>query len=154
MFKHLIRFPFLFLLIAAPFYFMNLHSIDELNGFLSNAVRKTGSVLDRLPQSPNPQKRHPRVLCYLLQVENPSSLDPARVWATGDNTRLGIGDEVTFYYHPNNPDDARVIDGKEISRYRTEFFFQSLLLTLFVFYTWLVIEKEILEKEMVQSGIG
>jgi hypothetical protein len=152
--KYLIRFPFLFLIIAAHFYFMNLHSVDELNGFLSNAVRKTGSVLDRLPQSPHPQKRHPHEIFYLLQVDNPSPLDPARVWATGGNTRLGIGDVVTFYYHPNNPDDVRVIDGKEISRYRKEFFFNSLLLTFFAFYAWLVIEKEILEKEAVYPGIG
>jgi len=145
--KHLTLFPILFLIIAAPFYFMNLHSIAELNDFLAHAVEKNGSILDRLPQS-----RYPHSSCYLLQVENPTSLDPARVWATGDNKRLGIGDKVTFYYEPANPDDARVIDGKEISRYKLEFFFPSLMLTLFVFCAWLVIEKEIRERETVYPG--
>jgi hypothetical protein len=145
--KHFIRFPFLFLFIAAPFYFINLHSIDELNGFLSNAVRKTGSVLDRIPPSPHPQKRHPQGSDYLLQVDDPSALEPARVWATAGDKRLDIGDKVTFYYIPANPEDARVVDGKEVSRYRMDFLFPTFMLTLFVYLAWLSIEKEIVEKE-------
>src|ERR1700677_4297742 len=129
--KHSFLFPLLFLLIGTPFYFINLHSIHELNYFLARAVRKDGSVLDvKAPL------RHQRDSSYLLQVENPSPSDPVRVWAAGDGTELGIGDKVTFYYHPADPNDARVIDGKEISRYQMEFFFPTLMLTVFVFLAW------------------
>jgi hypothetical protein len=137
------------MLIAAPFYFMNLHSINQLNDFLSHAVHQNGTVLDRLSQSPHPQKRKPGVICYLLQVENPSKLDPSRIWATAENLSLAIGDKVTFYYLPDDPLDARVLDGNEISRYKMKFFIPSLLLTLMVFSIWLVIEKEALEKGTV-----
>jgi hypothetical protein len=120
---------------------MNLYSIHKLNGFLANAVPKNGSVLDVL----RPTRRQCGFF-YLLQVDNPSLLDPARVWASG-MARLVIGDRVTFYYQPANPQDARVIDGKENSRYETDFLFLTLILTFFVFFALVGIEKEIHEKE-------
>jgi hypothetical protein len=78
-------------------------------------VQKNGLVLDK--KTPMRQGS-----TYLLQVENQSSQDPSRVWATAENLHPEIGDKVTFYYHPENPDDVRVLDGKEIVRYKTDFF--------------------------------
>jgi hypothetical protein len=144
--KHSVLFPILLLVIGAPFYFINLHSIHELNHFLENAVSKSGSVLDVIP----PSRRH-QDSYYLLQVGNPSPLDPSRIWATS-MSRLGIGDKVTFYYHPVNPKDARVIDGKEISRYEMEFLFPTFMLSFLVYFGWIMIEKEILKQETVYSG--
>jgi hypothetical protein len=144
--KHSALFPVLLLLIGTPFYFMNLHSIHELNGFLANAIPKSGSVLDVIPPS-----RHQPRCSYLLQVENPSSPSLSRVWATG-TAQPSIGDKVTFYYHPANPQDARVIDGKEISRYEMEFLFPTFMLSFLVYFGWIMIEKEILKQETVYSG--
>jgi hypothetical protein len=143
--KQNVLFPVLFLLIGIPFYFMDLHAIHDLNHFLAGAVSKSGSVLDVIPPL-----RHHHGSFYLLQVDNPTSLDPARVWATA-MARVGIGDKVTFYYHPANPVDARVIDGKEIRRYELEFLFPTFMLTIFVYFAWISIEKEMLEQETVHS---
>jgi hypothetical protein len=143
--KHSLLFPMLFLFIGTPFYFIKLHSIEELNVFLANAVPKSGSVLTVM------KTRRQQGASYLLQVENPTPADPARIWARGNETRLGVGDKVTFYYHPENPVDARVIDRKEISRYEMDFLFPTLILTFFVYFAWLSIEKEILEKETVYT---
>jgi hypothetical protein len=140
-----IRFPLLFLLIATPFYVINLHSIDELNDFLYHAVQKTGLVLDK--KTPARQGSS-----YLLQVDDPSLLDPSRVWATAGNLRPAIGVKVTFYYHPDKPEDARVLDGKEISRYKTDFLIPSLILTFLVFSAWLLMEREMQDKETVYPG--
>jgi hypothetical protein len=141
--KHSLLFPVLLLVIGAPFYLINLHSIHELNHFLADAVPQIGSVLDMVPPS-----RHQRDSFYLLQVENPSLREPLRVWATG-TARPGIGDKVTFYYHPAHPQDARVIDGKEISRYEMEFLFPTFALSILVYVGWIMIEKEMPRQETV-----
>jgi hypothetical protein len=143
--KHSLLFPILFLLIGTPFYFINLYAIEKLNGFLANAVPKSGSVLSVM------KPRRQQGTSYLIQVENPTPEDPTRVWAAGNETRLGVGDRVIFYYHPKNPMDARVIDGNEISRYEMDFLFPSLFLTIFVYFTWIGIEKEIREKETIYT---
>ncbi len=84
---------------------------------------------------------------YLLQVENPTPVDPARVWAKRNQTQLNVRNRVTFYYHSENPGDARVIDGKENSRYEMDFLFPTPILTFFVYFALIRIEKKIREKE-------
>jgi hypothetical protein len=132
----LAKFAALFLLIASPFYFMCLHSIRGLDAFLARSVERSGSVVAfrRLPHSAQDAY-------YLLSVKRIAKLDPELLWTEGVGLSLRPGEGTNVYFDPRNPADARVLDGREVERYKAGFIYPALLCNAVFLLVWIGMGK-------------
>jgi hypothetical protein len=128
-----LKFSLCFLLIASPFYCINLYFMRGLERFLAVAVQRQASVLAF--------KRRPRSMqeaYYLMRVNKLTRSDPDVVWAEGLDLSLGLGQQASVYYDPLDPGDARVLDGREITRYKADFIYPAIMCNAVFLLIWMV----------------